>query len=31
MESIYVTGAGVVSAIGVGKSETLAALRKEES
>ena len=31
MESIYVTGAGVVSAIGVGKSETLASLRKEES
>ncbi|MBQ6378084.1 MAG: beta-ketoacyl-[Prevotella sp.] len=31
MESIYITGAGVVSAIGIGKSETLVSLRKEES
>lgn len=28
LEPIYITGAGVVSAIGIGKAETLASLQK---
>ena len=31
MEPIYITGAGVVSAIGIGKAETLASLQAERS
>ena len=31
MEPIYITGAGVVSAIGIGKAETLAALQADRS
>lgn len=31
MEPIYITGAGVVSAIGIGKEETLAALQADQS
>lgn len=31
MEPIYITGAGVVSAIGIGKAETLASLQTERS